>query len=137
MKNEPTDFGQRRKNTELNKRLSKRPNTIYHEGEIVADSFFSKQWFIDLSEQIFTQIKRLKVCTIRQLVTLPQFETVQRYHFINALESLGNRIKAQPRGLFTQYSINEVVEPRPQKTCFRSEIKQDSKVMPDYMDFTK
>lgn len=105
MKEKPSNYRQAKEKTKLNKRLATRPNYVVQDGEIFADSFLNKLWFKDLAEKIYHEIKRLKVCTIRQLIE-SKFKDVDRYYFATALESLGNRLKTQQRGLFTEYSIN-------------------------------
>jgi hypothetical protein len=84
------------------KRIAKLKAKIV-DGDIFADDFLEKPWFIELQQKIFAEIKRLKVCSIGDLVR-GRFADTDRYHFATALQSLEVKL-VKHHGLITRYSV--------------------------------
>ena len=105
MKTNTATLDKRRKHNMRQQPQTRRTAVIVKDGEILADNFYNKQWFINLCSEVYKEIKRLKSCTIRQLVE-GKFREIDRYHLVSAIDTLGTKLNASGV-LITRYSIND------------------------------
>lgn len=77
------------------------------DGELVASDYRDSDWFKDLQREILTEIARLKVCTIGQLLRgkFAEYRTSEKHrYFAQALDDLSGALN-QTETLPTFYSL--------------------------------